>query len=389
MKYRLAMDLRSPRVWIPALLIGAALAGGGSWFWRSRQTQLQTQKLDSLTVPVQRETLQVEISASGRIVPQRTVNLSPKVAGRLREVLVEQGDRVQRGQVLARMDAREIDTADEEALVRQAQEGVQDALARLSLARQKLTRQQLLQGQGAVSRQDLDLAQTEANQAEAALDSARARVNEAQSRLRTARVQLGDTEIRAPFSGIITQRFADPGAFVTPTTTASTTSSATSTSIVAIAQGLEVLANVPEVDIGRIRIGQAALVQADAYPDRRFQARVVRIAPEAVKEQNVTSFQVRLRLLDGLATLKSGMNVDLVFQGQRLPDALTVPTVAIVTREGKPGVLLPDAKGQPQFRPVTLGVSLGNRTQVLSGLGTGQRVFIDLPKGSDWEKQRR
>jgi HlyD family secretion protein len=130
-------------------------------------------------------------------------------------------------------------------------------------------------------------------------------------------------------------------------------------------------------------------VQADAYPDRRFQARVVRVAPEAVKEQNVTSFQVRLRLLDGLATLKSGMNVDLVFQGQRLPSALTVPTVAIVTREGKPGVLIPDAKGQPEFRPVTLGVSLGNRTQILGGLTPAQRVFIDLPKGSDWEKQRR
>ena len=192
--------------------------------------------------------------------------------------------------------------------------------------------------------------------------------------------------MRAPFTGVITARYADPGAFVTPTTTASATAGATSSSVVELAQGLEAVAKVPESDIGRLRVGQGADVRLDAFPDRRFAARVRQIAPRAEKLNNVTSFQVKLTLLQRPPQLRIGMTADIDFNTGELPPRTLVPTVAVVTEEGKPGVLLVGKGNQPIFQPVTLGSSSGRDTQILSGLKPGVPVFIDLPP---WAKKGR
>jgi HlyD family secretion protein len=199
-------------------------------------------------------------------------------------------------------------------------------------------------------------------------------------------VEQADLVVRAPFDGVVTQRFADPGAFVTPTTTASATAGATSSSIVELAQGLEVVAKVPESDIGRVQLGQSATVRVDAFPDKSFEARVKRVTPRAVKINNVTSFDVVLRLVGEPPQLRIGMTADVGFQtGQVQADTL-VPTVAIVTEAGRPGVLLVGKKNQPTFQPVELGISSGKDTQILSGLKSGTRVFIDLPP---WAQKRK
>jgi HlyD family secretion protein len=192
--------------------------------------------------------------------------------------------------------------------------------------------------------------------------------------------------VRAPFSGVITARYADPGAFVTPTTSASATAGASSSSIVELAQGLEAIAKVPESDIGRLRVGQNANVRVDAFPDRRFAARVRQIAPRAEKVNNVTSFEVKLELLQPPPELRIGMTADIDFNTGALPARTLVPTVAVVTEEGKPGVLLVGKDNQPTFQPVSLGASSGRDTQILDGLRPGQRIFIDLPP---WAKKSR
>jgi HlyD family secretion protein len=155
---------------------------------------------------------------------------------------------------------------------------------------------------------------------------------------------------------------------------------------VELSQGLEVLAKVPESDLGRLRLGMPASVRVDAFPDRRFAARVRQIAPRAVKTNNVTSFEVKLELVDPAPELRIGMTADVDFQTGRLQARTLVPTVAVVTEEGKPGVLLVGKESQPTFRPVELGVSSGRNTQILSGLEPGSRVFIDLPP---WAKKRK
>ena len=214
---------------------------------------------------------------------------------------------------------------------------------------------------------------------------AKAEVAETEAQVRYQEIILEETKVRAPFSGIITQRYATKGAFVTPATSASNATSASSTSIVALARGLEVLAKVPEADIGQIKSGQSVEIVADAYPDRVFKGKVKLIAPEAIVERDVTLFEVRVALETGIEKLQSGMNVDLQFLGDRLENALVVPTVAIVTNKGETGVLIPDAKNQPKFQSVIIGFSVGNQIQILQGIKAGERVFVELPEGKKLE----
>ncbi|MFN5513511.1 MAG: efflux RND transporter periplasmic adaptor subunit [Cyanobacteriota bacterium] len=248
--------------------------------------------------------------------------------------------------------------------------------------------QEIQQNQGAILETEQALKaqeaalQRRAATAKAELASLKASAEAAQAQLERSKIQYRDTYIVAPFPGIVTQRFASVGAFVTPTTTASTTASATSTSILSIARGLEVVAKVPEVDVGALRVGQPVIIQADAYPNQSFQGKVTRVAPEAIVENNVTSFEVVVALVTGQDKLRSKMNVDVTFQGEPLNSAVTVPTVAIVTQNGETGVMTPDEENNPQFAPVTVGLVLDSKTQILSGLEPGERVFIDLPEAA-------
>ncbi len=412
------------------------------------------QNLTELTVPVKSETVTVRITASGTIAPVQTVNLSPKTSGRLAELFVEQGDRVQAGQAIARMESAELQAQRAQAIanlqeaqqrlaqlqvgtrieeVRQAESEVTrakgeidrvrgqiaDAQSLLEFSRSQTRRQQELSSQGAIStnaleeflrkeqnaKQTLNQAQAQLSQAQAQYNqtvqqlaqrrngSTREEIGQAEARVASAAAQvqqvntnIGDAIIRAPFAGLITQRYASVGAFVTPTTSASSTTSATSTSIVALASDLEVLAKVPEIDIGQIKPGQAVEVRVDAFPEETFKGKVRLISPEAVVERDVTAFQVRIQLLTGREKLRSGMNADLSFLGNQLKEAMLVPTVAIVTKKGETGVLIPDSKNQPQFKPVTIGTNFNNQTQILEGVKPGDPVFVQLPEGKKLEE---
>jgi HlyD family secretion protein len=459
-------------------LIGVVLLAGAAATIGLLRPGRSGPDLSNLTVPVQAEDITLQITGNGTIQPERTVNLSPKLTGRIAELLVDQGARVSAGELLARMDQ-----SDAEAERSQAQANLLAAQARLEtlkspvrseaidqndaalsktnldvtraqgdvenaknevtrlqgvvadaadayrFAQGQTERQQKLKADGAISANSLDEfvrkeqgAKQALNQAKAQLAQTQTKVVQAAQQVQQARTQvvsaqaqrqqqeqsgssgeikqqvaavaaaaaqldaatnrLNDTEIRATFAGLLTPLYATIGAFVTPTTQASTAGSgASSTSIFALASGLEILAKVPEVDISQIKQGQAVEIRADAYPDQTFVGKVRIIAPEAVIDQNVTYFQVRISLVSGQEKLRSGMNADLSFAGSNLKQALLVPTVAIVTNKGKTGVLVPNSQGQPEFVPVTIGSNVGKRTQVLEGLTEGSKIFKALPEG--------
>jgi HlyD family secretion protein len=439
MQLPLVGKVKRPLPWLIGLLAAGVLGASAIAFtvFRTQNTPLN---IADLTVPVEAQAVTLRITASGTVQPVQSVNVSPKATGRLAELYVEQGDRVVQGQVIARMenddlqsDVRQAQAAvaqaqarvaqarsgsrpqeirQAEASVEQAQSQVAAAQSRLDLAQSRLSRNQFLAAEGAISQDDLDAARNEADNARASLEQARAGLREAQSRLglvqsgsrqeeiqiaeaqlaeaqarqQAAEVRLEDTIVRAPFDGIVTQKYATAGAFVAPATSASEATSATSTAIVAIAQGLEILAEVPEEDISQIRPGQLVEIIADAYPDQRFEGRVRLVAPEAIVRQTVTLFQVRVDLLTGQDQLRSGMNVDVTFLGDQVDDALMVPTVAIVTQNGETGVLVPNADNtRIRFQQVVVGQSVDGETQVLDGLEAGDRVFVDLPPGQSLE----
>lgn len=191
---------------------------------------------------------------------------------------------------------------------------------------------------------------------------------------------LRDTQIRAPFDGVITQKYAEAGAIVTPTTSAATTS-ATSSSIVALAGTLEMVAQVSEANITKIKVGQPVEIIATALPDQTFRGRVTQIAPAAIVTANVTTFEVHADIdADAARHLLSGMNVSAQFIVGVNENALLVPSVCIVSRRGQTGVFVPDEKTEPKFVPVKTGSMIGRDTIVLSRLKQGDKVFKGLSK---------
>nr|WP_254966917.1 efflux RND transporter periplasmic adaptor subunit [Cyanobium sp. CH-040] len=349
----------------------AVLAGVGIW---QRQRGPREADLGAYTALATSGELPGVVSASGELEAEQRVNVSPKRQGVLEELLVEEGDVVRRGQPLARMDAGDLNERLSELKAQ-----LRSAEAQLARSRSELERNERLFRERAISLSDYNAVRSTYEVDLAAVQAAR-------QRLEARRVEQQELIVRAPFDGVISQRFADPGSFVTPTTTASATAGATSSSIVELSQGLEVVAKVPESDIGRISVGQPAQVRVDAFPERSFAARVRRITPRAVKLNNVTSFDVFLEFPEPQPDLRIGMTADVGFQTGAVQARTLVPTVAIVTEEGRPGVLLVDKDRQPRFQPVELGISGGRDTQILSGLEPGTRVFIDLPP---WSRRRR
>ncbi|MCU0527902.1 MAG: efflux RND transporter periplasmic adaptor subunit [Cyanobium sp. Prado107] len=347
------------------------LAGLALW---QRQRGPREADLGPYTVQATSGELPGVVSASGELEAEQRVNVSPKRQGVLEELLVEEGDLVRRGQPLARMDAGDLNERLSELKAQ-----LRSAEAQLIRSRSELERNERLFRERAISLSDYNAVRSTYEVDLAAVQAAR-------QRLEARRVEQQELIVRAPFDGVISQRFADPGSFVTPTTTASATAGATSSSIVELSQGLEVVAKVPESDIGRISVGQPAQVRVDAFPERSFAARVRRITPRAVKLNNVTSFDVFLEFTDPQPDLRIGMTADVGFRTGAVQAKTLVPTVAIVTEDGKPGVLLVDEDRQPRFQPVELGISGGRDTQILSGLEPGARVFIDLPP---WSRRRR
>ena len=370
-----ALPVRQTRsrrpMWIAMAALVALLAGLGLW---QRQRSASQQNVTPYTALARSGSLPGVVTASGELDAVERVNVSPKRQGQLRELLVDEGDRVEEGQPIAVMDSGDLRDRLEELLA-----NLRSAQAELERSRSELARNQPLHRQGAISLNDLQRFQAD-------YEVKRMGVAAATQRIQQRQVEGNELIVRAPFAGVISQRFAEPGAFVTPTTTASATAGATSSSIVELSQGLEVIAKVPESDLGRLRVGQPADVRVDAFPDRHFPARVRQIAPRAVKLNNVTSFEVKLGLLNPPPELRIGMTADVDFKTGNLPARTLVPTVAVVTEKGRPGVLLVGKNRQPTFQPVELGVSSGKDTQILSGLDPGTRVFIDLPP---WAKQRK
>ncbi|MEM1238921.1 MAG: efflux RND transporter periplasmic adaptor subunit [Cyanobacteria bacterium P01_H01_bin.26] len=432
---------QGPLPWlVGGLALGIIGIGAAVAFNRYRDSDYD---VAALTVPVESTEVTVRINASGEVEAFRTVNLSPKTSGIVDELLVEQGDSVEQGQILARMDIDDLNAQlrQNQANLAEAEAQLQDLLqgtdrpqlaqaeanleavrsqlteanAQLRLTEGDLIRDRSLYAQGAISERELDNSQTSVDSALANVRQLEARIEEAQQRLEdleddpdpedvaqaraqverargqvdVIRTRIDNTIIRAPFSGIVTQRFANEGAFVTPTTSASEAASATSSAIFAIASGLEVVAEVPEADLDQIRVGQAVEIVSTAYPEQVFTGEVRLIAPEAIERQNVTIFQVRVQLNNGLEQLRSNMNVDVSFLGNRLSDALVVPAVAVVTQGGETGILTPGENNRNiRFRPVTLGPQVGDQIQILDGVTSGERVFVDLPPGQTLDNLR-
>lgn len=374
------------------------------------------------TAPVERGNLTITITANGTVQPERLVNVSPKSSGILKQLLVKEGDVVERGQILAYMDdsnlqgefrqaqgnlaaaeanREKITAGNRQEDTAQAKAKLQDAEFVLRQAESDLQRNRSLSQAGAISRQAFDVAvtardraQAQVTQAQEALDlssagarsediaEAQAQVVAAQGAMQTIQANLNDMVLRAPFSGTVSRKFADPGAFVTPTTAGSDVSSATSSSILALASTNQIMTQVAEANVAQTRIGLAATIQVDAYPGETFTGKITQIATQSVVVQNVTSFEVKTSVADPQRRLKSGMNVNVAFKAGELNNVLVVPTASIVQQPNAQGVFVAKDKGDPVFMPITVGTTVNDKTEVKSGLTGNEQVLLSFPPGT-------
>jgi HlyD family secretion protein len=417
---------KRPKGWL-WVLIALALIGMGIaayLFFASRPNPDQYAKF--LTT-VEKSGSDIRITSAGQVSPNRKANVGPKDGGLLEELYVEQGQSVTKGQILARMDSSRLvnEVAEAKATadaararylesrngsrrqdVSQVEAENRSAKASFTIAQDNYNRFKQLRDEGVVNNIDFNTRRLELDRAKEALKgsgqrlnllksgnryeqvlASKAEVDRTAAALANAQTRFRDLTIRAPFTGIVSQRFAQAGSFVSPTSTTQG-DSATSSSILLLIDRLEVLATVAESDIARIKVGQSVAITTTAFPDKTFKGKVRLVAPEAVQENGITQFQVRVQLDDEAAkTLKSRLNVTVNFIAGQIKEALVVPAAAVITnKDGKTGILVPDAEKGPIFRPVVSGQTLGDKIQIISGLKVGEKIFSKLPPGFNIEE---
>ncbi|RUR74224.1 efflux RND transporter periplasmic adaptor subunit [Chlorogloeopsis fritschii PCC 9212] len=298
--------------------------------------------------------------------------------------LTKAEDNFRRNQQLYNAGAVSLQTLNQARADRDSvQAQVNEAQQALALQKAGSRSEDIEQLRAVVRQREQALALLKAGTRQEDIDAAQAQVTSARGSLQTIQTKINDTVLRAPFDGVVTQKYADPGAFVTPTTSGSDVSSATSSSILSLASTNQVVANLAETNISKIRLGQKVKIRADAFPGKTFEGKVSQIAAQATVEQNVTSFQVKISLgSDSQNLLRSGMNVEADFQVGQLQNAIVVPTAAVVRQQGSTGVFVTGADNKTVFTPIKTGATVNNYTEVKSGLQGTERVLLSFPPGA-------
>ncbi|CAN5622196.1 efflux RND transporter periplasmic adaptor subunit [soil metagenome] len=315
----------------------------------------------------------------GNLIGAATVEVVPRVSGRLQTVEVQLGDPVRRGQVIARVDDREIreQVRQAEASFRVSEASIRQRDADLKLAQTNLERSRNLLQRELLPQQAFDDTQARYEAALAQLDLSRAQFEQAKARLDELRITLANTRIESPVDGFVGKRFLDPGAIVG--------GNAPVVSVVDI-RTVRMVANVVERDLKRVPVGTPARVEVDAFPGEVFPGKVGRVAPVFDPATRTAEMEVEVPNRD--FRLKPGMYSRVQLTVGSKPDALRVPANAVVMVDGRNGVFTaagdvqPAAQGQgasepltARFQAVEIGIRDAQQIEITSGLEEGSRVI--------------
>ena len=325
-----------------------------------------TPPVDVPVVKAANGAIEAALEISGTLVPRTRVGVKPKMPGSLDRVLVDIGDTVREGQVIATLDRREVDAQLDaaEAAVNVAKAGVESAEAALENAVTERDRAKNLFEKGAVPRQRLDAAETAHRASAAQRDLAKANLAQADAAFRRAREVQRNATLTAPLAGHVVERNYDAGAIPGDQPVV----------VVADIRQLKLEAGVSELDAGRLKVGMPADVTVQAKPGEHFKGELVAIAPE-VDARN-RHFDIEIRVANADAGLLSGMYATARIVTRAASEGVVVPREAVGTRDGASYVL--KVTGDTVTRvPVTEGLSDGRRVQIVSGLSAGDTVVSD------------
>ncbi len=269
-------------------------------------------------VPVERRNLVVSASASGAIEPVLTVDVKSKASGEIIGMNVQTGDDVKEDQLLASIDPR-IPRNN----LAQSQANLQVAQAQLNNAKAQLARSDTLFKAQAIT-------QTEYDGAKLDYANAYAAVIRAQSDLENSRDRMNDTKLRAPLAGTIIAKNVELGTVISSPTT--DVGGGTVLFRMANLDTVQIRALVDETDIGKVQSGLLTTITVDAYPNRPFEGSVLKVEPQATVQQNVTMFNVLIRIPNPNHLLKPGMNTEVEIHVGRRDNVLAVPNAALRTQ---------------------------------------------------------
>ena len=368
-------------LWIVIGLVLALLLALGVGALLSRKPALTVQTAPVVAMGQAGSESSSVLDASGYVVARRMATVSAKITGKVREVMIEEGMRVEEGQVMATLDpidanAQRSLNAAQLAAARSQTEGLQ---AQLRQAEAEAGRLQALVGQQLISRSQYDQAVAARDSLRAQLATARHNAQVAQDALAIADLGVDNNIVRAPFSGVVTAKAAQPGEIVSPL---SAGGGFTRTGIGTIVdmESLEVEVEVGEAFIGRVQPKMPVEIVLNAYPDWKIPGHVIAIIPTADRGKATVKVRVALETKDPRIVPEMGVRVSFLEKaataGNEAPKGVRVPAAAIVERDGKPVAFVVQADDKVTQQALQVGQALAKDKQVLSGLSAGQTVVL-------------
>jgi RND family efflux transporter MFP subunit len=338
---------------------------------------------------VRRDTVANTLTLSGEFHPFQEVDIHAKVAGFLKSISVDVGDRVRSGQTIALLEIPELsaELQGADATVRHARDAIERArseLQRMNSAHEvshsayARLKQASEARSGLIAQQELDESQAKDKEAEAQISIAQAALSEAQSQLAIAEANQRQmsalseySKITAPFNGVITKRYADTGALIQ----AGTSSSTQAMPIVRLAETdkLRLVLPVPESAVPHVQLGTAVKVRVPAM-NRTFSGIVARYADSLDSETRTMHTEIDIKNPDN--TLVNGMYAEADIVLDKKDSVLTVPMQAVTRNGSDATVLVANAQNQLEQRHIKLGLEGTDRVEVLDGLGQGDLVLL-------------
>jgi len=354
---------RSAGRWIVwTIVIVVFLAGAlllKNWFSSGVEVQLAAA---TLTSPSQANAV---LTASGYVVARRKAAVASKGTGTLVFLAVDEGDRVKKGQLIARLD-----DSDVAASLRRARENLRVAEADLDEAKINFERMQKLVGTRAIAQANYDAADARYKRVLATIEAAKFAVQEAE-------VAVENTRIIAPFDGTVLKKNADVGEIVAPL--AGAVSSRAAVVTIADMSSLEVDADVSEANITRVSANQNCEITLDAYPQQRYPGYVSNIVPTADRAKATVMVKIRFKQYDQRVLPEMGAKITFLVAGAsadatNVKPVLTVPAAAVATRDGRQ-VVFQIKEDRAVEIPVTTGRKLGSAIEITAGLKEGDKVI--------------
>ena len=382
---RLRIDRGLPAVrgrrrgrWTGLAVVAVAIGAGGSWYLaQPRAVGVETTPI----VTVYPSQQYVVLNSSGYVVAQRKAAIASKATGRLEWLGVAEGSRVKAGEVIARLDNRDVVAQAESAraAVAAARAALDQAEAEHRDAATSLKRDQELQSKGFISEAAVDTATMRADRAVAGVAHAKAAIAVAEANARNAQVGVDYTLIRAPFDGVILSKSANVGDMVTPFSSAADSKGAVVT--MADMSTLEVEADVSESSLGKIEAGQPVEITLDALPEARFIGRISRIVPTVDRAKATVMTKVRFDAID--PRVLPEMSAKVSFLSREVTAADQKPQVAVnpdalATRDGKTIVFVV-RNDRAAAVPVTPGIKVGELTAIAGAVKTGEKAVLKPP----------